>query len=100
VTGVQTCALPIFDDAGDRGRAEGAYFGWWNFATKLNLALAAGLSLPLLAALGYTPGTTDPRALAQLSAAYCLVPCGLKALAAWLQWRLHSPPLIPSKEVT
>jgi len=25
-----------------RAAAEGAYFGWWNFATKLNLALAAG----------------------------------------------------------
>ena len=24
----------------------GAYFGWWNFAAKLNLALAAGLALP------------------------------------------------------
>jgi Na+/melibiose symporter-like transporter len=89
----------VIADAGDRGRAEGAYFGWWNFATKLNLALAAGLSLPLLALLGYTPGTTDPRALAPLSVAYCLVPCALKALAAWLHWRLHSHPLISSKEV-
>ena len=60
----------------------GLYFGWWNFATKLNLALAAGLALPLLGLLGYTPGTTDPAALNVLVAAYCLLPCALKLLAA------------------
>jgi len=68
--------------AGDQGRAEGAYFGWWNFATKLNLALAAGLALPLLSWLGYVPGARDAHALQMLTVAYCLVPCALKALAA------------------
>jgi GPH family glycoside/pentoside/hexuronide:cation symporter len=68
--------------AGDHGRAEGAYFGWWNFATKLNLALAAGLALPLLGWLGYSPGARDAQAAALLTAAYCLLPCVLKALAA------------------
>jgi GPH family glycoside/pentoside/hexuronide:cation symporter len=72
----------IIARAGDRGRAEGAYFGWWNFATKLNLALAAGLALPLLGWLGYVPGARDANASALLSAAYCLLPCALKALAA------------------
>jgi Na+/melibiose symporter-like transporter len=62
-------------DSGDRGHAEGAYFGWWNFATKLNLALAAGVALPVLGALGYVPGTRDPQALQVLSLAYCLLPC-------------------------
>ncbi len=47
--------------SGDRGSAEGAYFGWWNFATKLNLALAAGLALPLLALFGYTPARATRR---------------------------------------
>ncbi|MEY4345591.1 MAG: hypothetical protein RL032_1423 [Pseudomonadota bacterium] len=69
---------------GDQGRAEGAYFGWWNFATKLNLALAAGLALPALGWLGYAPGARDPQALQTLTAAYCLLPCALKALAAVL----------------
>ena len=69
---------------GDRGRAEGAYCGWWNFATKLNLALAAGLTLPALGWLGYVPGTRDPQALQTLTAAYCLLPCALKTLAAVL----------------
>ena len=69
---------------GDRGHAEGAYFGWWNFATKLNLALAAGLVLPTLGWLGYVPGARDPEALQTLTVAYCLLPCALKALAAAL----------------
>jgi GPH family glycoside/pentoside/hexuronide:cation symporter len=69
---------------GDRGHAEGAYFGWWNFATKLNLALAAGVALPTLAVLGYEPGTRDPAALQTLSLAYCALPCVLKLVAAAL----------------
>ena len=74
--------------SGDQGRAEGAYFGWWNFATKLNLALAAGVALPLLSWLGYTPGARDPAALQTLTWAYCLLPCGLKLLAASLLYTL------------
>ncbi len=69
-------------DAGDRGRHEGSYFGWWNFATKLNLALAAGLALPLLGLAGYAPGTRDAQALWTLSLAYGVLPCVLKLLAA------------------
>ena len=72
----------VISDAGDRGRAEGAYFGWWNFATKLNLALAAGVALPLLAVFGYTPGVRDAEGLQALTVAYCLLPCALKACAA------------------
>ena len=77
----------VIQRAGHGGRLEGAYFGWWNFATKLNLALAAGLSLPLLAALGYAPGGRDAGALRALTVAYCLLPCLLKALAAGLLYK-------------
>ena len=70
--------------AGDRGQAEGAYFGWWNFATKLNLALAAGLALPLLGWFGYAPGARDTQALQALVIAYCVLPCVLKLAAAVL----------------
>lgn len=76
----------IVRGAGHGGR-EGAYFGWWNLATKLNLALAAGLALPLLGLAGYAPGAREPQALAALTAAYCLLPCVLKTAAAALLWR-------------
>jgi glycoside/pentoside/hexuronide:cation symporter, GPH family len=74
---------------GDRGLAEGAYFGWWAFATKLNLALAAGLALPLLGAFGYTPGARDAQALTTLTWAYCLLPCALKSVALALLYFTH-----------
>ena len=67
---------------GDSGQHEGAYFGWWNFATKLNLALAAGLVLPLLDGLGYTPGTRSAEGLHTLTLAYAVLPCALKLVAA------------------
>ena len=60
----------------------GAFFGWWQVATKLNLALAAGFSLPLLQWLGYASGSRDAPALLALSWAYALLPCILKLLAA------------------
>jgi len=66
----------------------GACFGWWNFATKLNLALAAGLALPLLGLAGYVPGTRNPDALHALGLAYCSLPCALKFIAALALWRL------------
>ncbi len=90
----------VIQRAGHGGRSEGAYFGWWNFAIKLNLALAAGVALPLLAAFGYAPGARDEAALSALTLAYCLLPCALKLLAAALLWQLwmrspHAEP-VPS----
>jgi GPH family glycoside/pentoside/hexuronide:cation symporter len=79
----------VVQRAGHSGSLEGAYFGWWNFATKLNLALAAGIALPALDLFGYTPGATDPQALQALTVAYCVLPCALKAAAGvllYLQW--------------
>jgi len=70
--------------AGHAGRGEGAYFGWWNFAAKLTLALAAGGVLPLLALAGYVPGGRDAASLEVLTFAYCVLPCGLKLAAAGL----------------
>jgi len=74
-------------------RLAGACFGWWNFATKLNLALAAGLALPLLGLVGYVPGTRNAEALHALSLAYCLLPCALKFIAALTLWQLLIRPL-------
>jgi Na+/melibiose symporter-like transporter len=72
---------------GHSARAEGVYVGWWNSATKLNLGLAAGAALPLLALAGYAPGQRDAQALQALTLAYVVVPCALKLAAAALLWR-------------
>ena len=82
----------VIQRAGHGGRSEGAYFGWWNFATKLNLALAAGLALPLLQAFGYAPGSRDAQALTALTLAYCALPCVLKLGAAALLFLLWIRP--------
>lgn len=63
----------------------GGYFGWWNLVAKLNLALAAGISLPLLGALGYRPGGVE--GLLALALVYCLLPVFFKLVAATLAWR-------------
>ena len=73
---------------------QGLYWGWWQVATKLNLALAAGLTLPALQWWGYTPGQHDAAGLWTLSCAYGLIPCLLKAAAALCLW-LHRHPLTP-----
>lgn len=80
-------ALPaaIAADLGERHRRAGACFGVWNFFAKLNLALAAGLALPLLSVLGYVPNTQQ--GLPGLSFAYALLPLLFKAIAAFLLWR-------------
>ncbi|AYQ27934.1 MULTISPECIES: MFS transporter [unclassified Polaromonas] len=84
---------------GQSGQSEGAYFGWWNFATKLNLALAAGLALPLLGVFGYAPGVRDAAALDALVIAYCVLPCVLKlAAAAGLYFFILPSPTSPLPE--
>jgi GPH family glycoside/pentoside/hexuronide:cation symporter len=81
----------VIDQLGHRGQAEGVYLGWWNLMGKFNLALAAGLCLPLLASWGYAPGVQTEAGLHALSLAYGVLPCVLKtwALAAlfyfWIQ---------------
>jgi Na+/melibiose symporter-like transporter len=66
-------------------RSEGAYFGLWQMVDKLNLALAAGIALPLLQWLGYQPGTLQP-AQGTLSQVYALAPCGIKLAAGVFLW--------------
>ena len=80
-------------------------FGVWNLVTKLNLALAAGIGLPLLSAFGYVPSPVDdtPSAIGSmvpdaatgagesgsdgmlaLTLVYAGLPCLLKLIAAFL----------------
>lgn len=79
----------VIAKAGQTGQHEGAYFGLWTAANKLNLALAAGLVLPLLAWAGYQPQTSSStgEGLLALTLAYTLLPCALKLIAAVLLWR-------------
>jgi Na+/melibiose symporter-like transporter len=86
-----TLLTGVIQRAGHGGQSEGAYVGWWQLATKLNLALAAGLALPALQWLGYGPGARDPQALQALSLAYGALPCLFKLLALVLWWRLWRP---------
>lgn len=89
-------ALPpsILADLIEReGGGAGNYFGWWNFVAKLNLALAAGVSLPLLGWLGYTPGGREAAGLLALAWIYA----GLPALLKFLSWLLL---LRQHKEIT
>jgi Na+/melibiose symporter-like transporter len=65
----------------DAAAGAGAYFGVWTLATKLNLAFAAGLALPLLAWLGYVPGSSGADGLRALALVYAALPCVLKLAA-------------------
>lgn len=80
-----TLPAAIAADLGERQGQAGACFGVWNLVAKLNLALAAGLSLPLLGALDYVPGSGS--GIEVLSFSYALLPLAFKALAGALLWR-------------
>jgi GPH family glycoside/pentoside/hexuronide:cation symporter len=64
----------------------GFYFGIWTFATKMNLALAAGLILPILGFFGYNyqMSSYSKVSLFCLSFLYSIVPCCFKIFAAIL----------------
>lgn len=94
LTAPGTLLTGVVQRAGHTGQAEGAYAGWWQWATKLNLALAAGLALPALQALGYTPGSQDPAALQALSWVYGGLPCLFKLLALLACWRWRRHPAL------
>lgn len=80
-----TIPASIVADLGETRGATGTYFGVWNLVAKINLALAAGIALPLLSFFGYVPGDTEHRAV--LIAAYVLLPVGLKTVALLLLYR-------------
>lgn len=66
----------------------GLIFALGSMVTKLSLALAVGISFPLLAWLGFSAdGGNAPGALAGLAFLYCLLPVPLKLIACALMWR-------------
>ena len=82
-----TIPASMVADLGEKHGATGSYFGIWNLVAKINLALAAGIALPLLAVLGYVPGNTNHTDV--LVAVYVLLPLVLKVVAIGLliNWR-------------
>ncbi len=71
-------------------RAEVA-FGFWNFASKISLALAAVIVLPLVEFLGFRSGVENTaQGLLALSFGYAALPCLLKILAIWQLLGLRS----------
>lgn len=73
------------DERSRDARPDGAYFGLWQLTEKLNLAIAAGVALPLLYAMGYQPATPQV-SMGHLSLMYAAVPCAIKSLAVFLLW--------------
>lgn len=71
--------------AGDEAIAS-RYFSGAAFFAKASFALATGLTLPVLDALGYVPGAPAVGAVGlYLSGVYALIPCAIKIAAAlWL----------------
>lgn len=71
----------------------GIYFGMWALVAKFALAVAAGVALPALALLGYTPG--EPGTAGLLAYVYAFMPLVFKGMAAFCLgrrlWRPNEP---------
>ena len=90
-------ALPpsiLADRIADKQEHDAAsrYFAITTFLSKAALALATGVTLPLLDILGYQPGVIhDEASLDSLSFLYAFVPSCLKLLVAlWLTYFIHN----------
>ncbi|MEX0384881.1 MFS transporter [Spiribacter pallidus] len=82
--------LVDLDTAAGGGRRTGLYFGIWNMATKLALALAVGIAFPLLEGFGFDATAIDNRdGTLALAMFYGAVPVAFKLLATALMW--HFP---------
>lgn len=68
-----------------RDRA-GLQFALWGMSTKLALALAIGLSLPLLDALGFKSGSSTETGILALVVIYAIFPIVIKATAIAVIW--------------
>lgn len=76
------------DTANGGGERAGLFFGLWGMATKLALALAVGLSFPLLGLAGFTTdGSNGSGALLALALTYAGLPVLFKLAAMALIWR-------------
>ncbi|HSC68145.1 MAG TPA: MFS transporter [Cellvibrio sp.] len=71
--------------AHDNRACAGSHYAFLAFISKASLALASAIALPVLDAAGFKPqAVNSAAALATLAAAYALIPCVLKLVAAGL----------------
>ncbi len=69
-----------------RSRA-GLQFALWSMSTKLALALAVGIALPILEASGFDPDAPGEGEIRMLAVIYALVPVVIKMTAIAVVWR-------------
>jgi len=75
------------DAAETGGSRAGLYFALWGMASKLALALSAGLAYPLLDLAGFSAsGPNDAGALWALALLYGVLPVAIKLAAVALMW--------------
>ena len=84
-----TIPASMVADLGEKQGASGIYFGLWNLVAKINLALGAGIALPILTLFGYVPGSVTHSNI--LIAAYVLLPLSLKCIALILLYCWRKP---------
>ena len=84
-----TIPASMVADLGEKQGASGIYFGLWNLVAKINLALGAGIALPILTLFGYVPGSVTHNNI--LIAAYVLLPLSLKCIALVLLYCWRKP---------
>ena len=65
----------------------GVLFAIWGMSTKLSLAVAVGLALPGLDAMGFDPTAPTTSGITYLVVIYSLAPVVIKMLAIALVWR-------------
>ncbi|MEO0635804.1 MAG: MFS transporter [Pseudomonadota bacterium] len=85
---IQADVIDVDTAAGGEQRS-GTYFAAWSLATKLSLALAAGIAFPILGFAGFDaadPSATTGSGLTALSWLYAGVPIALKVVAATVIW--------------
>lgn len=90
-TGADLVVLPAMFSIAltEQGLNASAAFGFWSFAGKLGLALAAFLVLPFIDQAGFVPGgENDAAALTRLTLSYAILPCVLKVIAFAMVWTL------------
>jgi len=87
---VPSMAADVIDqDTLESGQQRGALFmALWGTADKLALAVAAGLTLPLLQFLGFDPTVkNDMEGLKALHYAFTVIPIFFLTWSAWLIWK-------------